>query len=116
MGSGHPCRTSRSPLSANRLIQCPTLSNLLKAAETTVRAPAGIHYTVPPRDTDAEYMEAILKTSTDPIAGLLDRVIDVFDRELAGDVSFVNRLTEQVRAYRGKLLRPRLLLLAGRAC
>lgn len=45
----------------------------------------------------------------------LSQVIDVFDRELASDLPFVNRLTEQVRAYRGKLLRPRLLLLSAQA-
>ncbi|HPF41013.1 MAG TPA: polyprenyl synthetase family protein [Phycisphaerae bacterium] len=50
-----------------------------------------------------------------PIARELNAVLDVFDRELASDLPFVNRLTQQVRNYRGKLLRPKLLLLAGRA-
>jgi len=45
----------------------------------------------------------------------LDRVIEVFDAELRSDQPFVNGLTEQVRDYRGKLLRPRLLLMSGRA-
>jgi len=52
---------------------------------------------------------------TDPVAAALERVIDVFDRELASDQPFVNRLTQRVAHYRGKLLRPRLLLLAGAA-
>ena len=51
-----------------------------------------------------------------PLAAGLDRVIEVFDRELASDLPFVNRLTEHVRRFRGKLLRPRLLLLSGQAC
>ncbi|MCB9858330.1 MAG: polyprenyl synthetase family protein [Phycisphaerales bacterium] len=50
-----------------------------------------------------------------PIARELSDVLDVFDRELQSDLPFVNRLTQQVRNYRGKLLRPKLLLLAGRA-
>lgn len=52
---------------------------------------------------------------TTPIAGELDRVIEVFDRELQSDLPFVNELVDQVRRYRGKLLRPRLLLLSGAA-
>lgn len=50
-----------------------------------------------------------------PVSACLDQVIEVFDAELRSDVPFVNRLTEQVRRYRGKLLRPNLLLLAGEA-
>lgn len=50
-----------------------------------------------------------------PIAARLDRVLEVFDAELRSDLPFVNRLIEQVRHYRGKLLRPRLLLMAGEA-
>lgn len=42
-------------------------------------------------------------------------MIEVFDRELDSDLPFVNRLTEQVRRYRGKLLRPKLLLLSAAA-
>lgn len=50
-----------------------------------------------------------------PVARELDAVLEVFDRELESDLPFVNRLTRQVRNYRGKLLRPKLLLLAGSA-
>lgn len=52
---------------------------------------------------------------TTPIADELNRVIEVFDRELGSDLAFVNDLVDQVRRYRGKLLRPRLLLLSGAA-
>lgn len=45
----------------------------------------------------------------------LDRVITVFDEELSSDVDAVSALVEQVKRYRGKLLRPRLVLLSGRA-
>ncbi len=58
-------------------------------------------------------MESTL-TAIDPVTETLDRVIEVFDEELDSDLPFVNRLTEQVRRYRGKLLRPRLLLMAAR--
>jgi octaprenyl-diphosphate synthase len=50
-----------------------------------------------------------------PIARELNEVLEIFDQELACDLPFVSRLVEQVRNYRGKLLRPKLLLLAGRA-
>ncbi len=50
-----------------------------------------------------------------PIATAIDRVIEVFDAELRSDLPFVNRLVEHIRTYRGKMLRPKLLLLAGRA-
>ncbi len=50
-----------------------------------------------------------------PIARELDAVLEVFDEELDSDLPFVNRLVGQVRNYRGKLLRPKLLLLSGRA-
>lgn len=49
------------------------------------------------------------------IAPALDRVIEVFDEELRSDLPFVNKLVDQVRRYRGKLLRPRLLLLSAKA-
>jgi len=39
----------------------------------------------------------------------------VFDRELASDLRFVNDLCERVRSYRGKMLRPALLMLTGKA-
>ncbi len=39
----------------------------------------------------------------------------IFDNELASELSFVNGLCDQVRSYRGKRLRPALLLLSGKA-
>ena len=57
-------------------------------------------------------MESTIDLAT-PVSSALDQVIEVFDDELRSDLPFVNRLTEQVRQYRGKLLRPNLLLLAG---
>lgn len=54
--------------------------------------------------------------TSDPVAAALERVLAIFDRELASDLDCVNRLTTHVQRYRGKLLRPRLLLLAGQAC
>ncbi|MCC7290658.1 MAG: polyprenyl synthetase family protein [Phycisphaerales bacterium] len=51
-----------------------------------------------------------------PIAADLRAVEEVFDREILSDVAFVNELCERVRSYRGKMLRPALLLLTGQAC
>jgi octaprenyl-diphosphate synthase len=50
-----------------------------------------------------------------PIADELGFVRRVFDDELASEYSFVDRLCDRVRSYRGKMLRPALLLLAGKA-
>ncbi len=58
-------------------------------------------------------MESTL-AAIDPLTEALDQVIERFDEELDSDLPFVDRLTEQVRRYRGKLLRPRLLLMAAR--
>ncbi|MBI5762688.1 MAG: polyprenyl synthetase family protein [Planctomycetes bacterium] len=57
-----------------------------------------------------------LAAHTDLIQAELADVIDVFDREIRSDLAFVNDLTGRIRAYRGKLLRPQLLLLSGKAC
>ncbi len=50
-----------------------------------------------------------------PVALYVDHVIRVFDEELRSDLPVVNRLIDQVARYRGKLLRPKLLLMAGKA-
>ncbi len=50
------------------------------------------------------------------IRGDLERVCRLFDDELFSDLPAVNALCEHVRGYRGKMLRPALLLLSGRAC
>jgi octaprenyl-diphosphate synthase len=39
----------------------------------------------------------------------------IFDEEIAGDLDFINGLCDTVRSYRGKMLRPAMLLLAGKA-
>lgn len=50
-----------------------------------------------------------------PIREDLSRVEKIFDGELMSDLSFLNGLCDRVRSYRGKMLRPALLLLSGRA-
>jgi len=52
---------------------------------------------------------------TGPIAADLQRTVGIFDEEVRSDLPFLNRLLDQVRSYRGKLLRPKLLLLSGKA-
>lgn len=49
-----------------------------------------------------------------PIEHDLETVRCIFDQELASDFSFVDGLCRRVRSYRGKMLRPALLLLAAR--
>jgi octaprenyl-diphosphate synthase len=39
----------------------------------------------------------------------------IFDEEIASDLDFINGLCDTVRSYRGKMLRPAMLLLAGKA-
>ena len=50
-----------------------------------------------------------------PISADLAIVERIFDEEIFSDVAFVNTLCDNVRSYRGKMLRPALLLLSGRA-
>lgn len=45
----------------------------------------------------------------------LARVAEVFDRQLASDLTAVNELCEHVGRFRGKMLRPTLVLLSGAA-
>lgn len=52
---------------------------------------------------------------THPITSSLKQVVEVFDEELQSDLPFVKELEQQVRRYRGKLLRPTLLLLTAEA-
>jgi len=40
----------------------------------------------------------------------------IFDEELVSDQPFIGELCDAVRSYRGKMLRPALLLLCGKAC
>jgi len=50
-----------------------------------------------------------------PIAGALRRVCEVFDDELFSELPFVNELCAHIRRYRGKMLRPSLVLLCAEA-
>lgn len=50
-----------------------------------------------------------------PIRGDLTISKRIFDEELASELPCVNRLCDQVRPYRGKMLRPILLLLSGKS-
>ena len=59
-------------------------------------------------------MEATIDPAI-PLAQDIARVIAVFDEELRSDLPFVNTLTAELGRRRGKLLRPKLLLTAGRA-
>ncbi|HOW73980.1 MAG TPA: polyprenyl synthetase family protein [Phycisphaerae bacterium] len=52
----------------------------------------------------------------EPIATDLEKVCAVFDDELFSDLPIVNELCAHLRHYRGKMLRPGLLLLSARAC
>ncbi len=61
---------------------------------------------------------AVLQPTLDlagPVAAALEQVVRTFDDELRCDLPFVERLVDQVRQYRGKLLRPKLLLLSAKA-
>lgn len=46
----------------------------------------------------------------------LEEVREVFDGELQSDVSFVSDMLEEVSKFRGKMLRPVLVLLSGQVC
>ncbi len=52
---------------------------------------------------------------TTPIAAALEETLQVFDAELDSDLPFVSELISHVRSYRGKLMRPRLVLLSAQA-
>jgi octaprenyl-diphosphate synthase len=51
-----------------------------------------------------------------PIREDLEVVKQRFDDELSGDLPFVAQMCDTIRSYRGKMLRPALLLLTGKAC
>lgn len=51
----------------------------------------------------------------EPVKDELARARDLFDQELASEFPFINTLCEEVRSYRGKMLRPALLLLSAKA-
>ena len=51
-----------------------------------------------------------------PLAELLDEVALIFERQLASELSAVNALCTHIERYRGKMLRPTLVLVTGMAC
>ncbi len=51
----------------------------------------------------------------DVVSSMLSRVAERFDRELASDLPAVGQLVRHVERYRGKMLRPTLVMLAGLA-
>ena len=51
-----------------------------------------------------------------PITDQLDKVQRVFEDELVSEMPFVNELCEHLLGFRGKMLRPALLLLSAEAC
>lgn len=50
-----------------------------------------------------------------PIQSHLDQVIEIMDRELRSDLPFVDDLSAHAQRYRGKMLRPAVVLLVGEA-
>ncbi len=63
-------------------------------------------------------MSSVAPPLTDLYAPIREDLIvaqRIFEEELTSELDFVNRLCERVRSYRGKMLRPALLLLCGRA-
>ncbi len=64
----------------------------------------------------SDLRSAELATLYEPIADAVGAVRRIFDDELTGDQQVVNGLCDHVRHYRGKMLRPALVLLTGKAC
>jgi len=67
------------------------------------------------RKTTASGFTAGLPGLTDSIAGELADVETLFEAELASDLSSVNTLVRHVNRFRGKMLRPCLVLLSAKA-
>lgn len=61
------------------------------------------------------HAEADIRSLYAPIQDDLLAAQRVFDEELTSELPFVNEMCATVRSYRGKMLRPALLLLSGRA-
>src|SRR5690242_12006520 len=61
-------------------------------------------------------MNSTLADLTDCIATPLQEVERLFHKELGSSLSCVNLLVKHVSRFRGKMLRPCLVLLAGKAC
>src|ERR1700744_3315540 len=61
-------------------------------------------------------MTSLLDQLTECIKPQLAAVDQLFAKELTSDLACVNTLVKHVSRFRGKMLRPTLVLLAGRAC
>src|SRR6478672_8507934 len=61
-------------------------------------------------------VSAALAGLTECVRPHLDAVGRLFHHELASDLPCVNTLVKHVSRFRGKMLRPLLVLLSGRAC
>lgn len=61
-------------------------------------------------------MPSTIASLTDCIAPQLEAVEKLFHDELGSDLKCVNALVRHVSRFRGKMLRPSLVLLSGRAC
>jgi len=61
-------------------------------------------------------MPKALANLRDCVAEELQQVEALFEQELTSDLPSVNQLVRHVGRFRGKMLRPTLLLLVGRAC
>jgi len=61
-------------------------------------------------------MISALASLTDCIAAPLQQVEQMFHQELGSTISCVNMLVKHVSRFRGKMLRPCLVLLSGKAC
>ncbi|HUW84295.1 MAG TPA: polyprenyl synthetase family protein [Phycisphaerae bacterium] len=59
---------------------------------------------------------AVLASLYESIAEPLVEVRRIFDAQIRSDVPFVNDLCEHITQFRGKMLRPALVLLTGQAC
>jgi octaprenyl-diphosphate synthase len=61
-------------------------------------------------------MTMMLSVLHEPVAEHIAEAVRLLDDELTADQPFVLDLCERLRGYRGKMLRPTLLLLSARAC
>src|SRR5687768_8356653 len=61
-------------------------------------------------------MSSALASLTDCIRPQLEAVEKLFHEELVSDLACVNTLVKHVSRFRGKMLRPSLVLLSGKAC
>ncbi len=61
-------------------------------------------------------LQSIATQLHQPIVAHLSDVVRVFDEELRSDQAIVGTLCERIGAYRGKMLRPTLVLLTAEAC